>query len=45
MSVSFQCYGLPDHPSGAALPSVGVTEYDIETSTMRRLRSIRVVEP
>jgi len=49
LSLSLQCYGLSslssDHSSRAALPSVGVTEYNIETSIMRRLRPIRVVEP
>jgi len=49
LSLSLQCYGLSslssDHSSGAALPSVGVTEYNNETSVMRRLRPIRFVEP
>jgi hypothetical protein len=49
MSVSFKCCGLSglssDHSYGAALPNVGVTEYDLETATMRRFRPIRAVEP
>jgi hypothetical protein len=49
MSVSIKCCGLSglssDHSSGAVLPRVGVPEYYLETSTMRRLRPISSVEP